>query len=200
MALGGPDGAPLLDPAWAWWESCGNLEVEAGVDWASMVDASAVVGLAAVLRELPFFAPGRLWLPIVVERFGTGYSDFIEELVGMGSHDRGVRFRRIASETNGVGSMPTEVLRRTMAETGTCLNVAGITTSLRSKEDQFGAVRLLLQEGRLVLPRHPSLLRQMQALEYGMLDGGSVRIRVPESKDHDDLCMALALAMSETVT
>lgn len=107
--------------------------------------------------------------------------DVIDRIVAMGGHDGGIRFRRIASETNGVGAMPTEQLRRLAAEARVCDNVEGMTTTLSTKEDGFGAVRLLLQEGRLVLPRHASLLRQLANLEHEHLDSGSMWISVPSS-------------------
>ena len=57
-------------------------------------------------------------------------------------------------------------------------------------------MKLLLQQGRLVLPRHPGLLRQLTALEFSITDSGSMRIAVPERSGHDDLVMALGQAMS----
>jgi hypothetical protein len=63
------------------------------------------------------------------------------------------------------------------------------------KQDGFGYVRLLLQQHRLRLPRHPALLKQLAALEYEQLESGLLRISVPEARGHDDLAMSLCLAV-----
>jgi hypothetical protein len=57
---------------------------------------------------------------------------------------------------------------------------------------------MLLSQGRLALPRHPRLLAQLSALEFEERDSGTVRIEVPERAGHDDLAMALCLAVAET--
>jgi hypothetical protein len=72
--------------------------------------------------------------------------------------------------------------------------VAGVHTDARSKETAFGTLKFLMQQGRLFLPRHPVLLRQLSALEYAERDGGTIHIAVPERAGHDDLAMALCLA------
>jgi hypothetical protein len=74
--------------------------------------------------------------------------------------------------------------------------VEAFHTTAQSKEDSFGLIKLLAQQRRLRLPRHPGLLSQLEALEYETSESGSVRIAVPDSRGHDDLAMALALAVS----
>ena len=103
---------------------------------------------------------------------------------------RGYRLLRIASETNGVGAMPTQSLARAVAGRG---SVVPVTTTSGTKEDGFGRGKMLLSTKRLCLPRHPRLLAQLAALEYEERDSGNVRIAVPERSGHDDLCMALCL-------
>jgi hypothetical protein len=73
--------------------------------------------------------------------------------------------------------------------------VEPVATTAKVKEDAFGFIKLLLQQQRLMLPRHPSLLRQLSALEFSMTEGGSMRIAVPERAGHDDVAMSLALAV-----
>lgn len=77
--------------------------------------------------------------------------------------------------------------------------MVGVHTSSTSKEDGFGAMKLLLQQEELVLPRHPELLRQWSSLEFEAMDSGSVRIAVPERAGHDDLAMGLMLALGQQV-
>ena len=166
----------------------------AGVDWGFARDSSAVVVLAeAGPDDLDgTWPPLTFWLPWIDEGIHTSYSDFVGRVVDVA---KGYRLRRIASETNGVGAMPTEELhRRLRFHHGT---VVPVTTTSTSKQDAFGAIKVLLSQGRLALPRHPALLSQLAALEFEETDTGNVRISVPERAGHDDLAMALALAVDE---
>ena len=74
--------------------------------------------------------------------------------------------------------------------------VVPVATTSRTKEQAFGELRVLMATGRLVLPRDPRLLRQLRALEFEQQPAGGLRIAVPESRGHDDLAMALALAVT----
>lgn len=198
LALGGPDGSPMFDPADCFWSSCGRLQATVGVDWGFAQDANAAVALAPVPWELPFNGPGRLWIPWLSERYRVSYEAFIEELVAAGSTG-GLEFGAVRAETNGVGMMPTQVLRRRLSESWTCQSIQGVTTTTTSKADAFGAIRMALQSESLVLPRHPELLKQLANLEYEQLDSGQLRIAVPERRGHDDLCMALSFAFLPSV-
>lgn len=201
VALGGVDGVPMVDPSYAYAPTASrHVELALGIDWGFAVDANAVVGVGQVPAEFPFAGPGRLWVPLVQEFFGMPYAEFIEHVIGLGSHEYGIRFSSITSEENGVGGMPSQVLRKRAAETGVCDAVVGLNTTTRSKEDLFGALKLLFGEQRLVLPRHVELLKQLGNLEYEQLDGGSVRIAVPERRGHDDLVMALSFTMASAMS
>jgi hypothetical protein len=136
-----------------------------------------------------------IWsVPFLLERFGGGYSAFIDELLVVASV---FRFVALASEANGVGAMPSEVLARRMIEAGHGDVVATVFTTSRSKELGFGFLKLLMQDDRLRLPVHPALLRQLAALEFETLESGLVRIAVPDRAGHDDLAMALCLAATQ---
>ena len=107
----------------------------------------------------------------------------------------GYRLTRIATETNGVGQMPSDELARQLRfRFG---KVVPVTTTAASKEDGFGAIKVMLGQGRLALPRHPALLAQLSSLEYEERDSGTLRIEVPPRSGHDDIEMALMLAVSE---
>ncbi|HUP70196.1 MAG TPA: hypothetical protein VM142_10330 [Acidimicrobiales bacterium] len=56
----------------------------------------------------------------------------------------------------------------------------------------FGRIKVLLQQGRLALPRHPALLSQLSALAFETREAGTPHISVPERAGHDDLAMACA--------
>lgn len=95
---------------------------------------------------------------------------------------------------NGVGGMPTQELTQRLRGRGLPGNVLGVHTDARLKENAGGTLKLWMQQGRLALPRHPALLRQLAALEFETTEAGTVRIAVPERAGHDDLVMALCLA------
>jgi hypothetical protein len=106
---------------------------------------------------------------------------------------RGYQMGRLASETNGVGAMPTEELKE--LGRGRIGRLIPVATTAATKEDGFGRIKVLIEQGRLVLPRHPALLSQLSALEYQERESGNVRIAVPGRAGHDDLAMALCLAI-----
>jgi hypothetical protein len=128
-------------------------------------------------------------VPYLEEQHGTPYASFIDRVADI---DAGYRFVRVTSELNGVGAMPSQVLTERLGS-----RVAGVHTTAESKENGFGCLKLLAQQGRLRLPRHPRLLGQLAALEFETLDSGSMRIAVPERAGHGDLGMGLCLAVSD---
>ena len=180
-------GYELVAPA-----AAGRMAAVGGIDWGFVRDSSALVLLAAADgQEWAAGWPARsFWLPWLTEAQGLAYGAFIARIVDAA---RGYRLSRLMSETNGVGAMPTQELSRLAA--GLVGRVVPVATSAESKEDGFGKIRLLLEQHRLALPRHPRLLGQLAALEFEERESGRVRIAVPERAGHDDLAMALCLAV-----
>lgn len=172
----------------------------AGVDWGFAHDANTLVVLGVLADDELNVAHGArpvFFLPWLEEHFRMPYSRFIDRVVEAADPTRGgFFFEMVASETNGVGQMPTEELRERLWNTRGRTWVEPVHTDARRKENAFGMVKLLLQQGRLVLPRHPALLRQLAALEFETAESGLTRIAVPERAGHDDLAMALAQAVS----
>jgi hypothetical protein len=167
----------------------GGVDAVAGVDWGFAHDANTLALLAKVGGRAEEFgvSPESFWIPHLSEQFRTTYSAWIDHIVEVVS---GFRLRRLLSEMNGVGAMPTQELAARLG-----WRVDGVHTDVRLKEDAFGRIKVLLQNERLVLPRHPSLLTQLHALEYEHTDTGAVKISVPERFGHDDVAMCLALAV-----
>jgi len=172
-----------------------RLRGVAGIDWGMRVDSSAVVVLSeASPGDLPEeWPPHTFWVPWIEEGVHVAYGTFLSRVVDVA---HGYRLRRIASECNGVGQMPTDELARMLRfRFG---KVVAVTTTATTKQDGFGRLKMLLSQGRLALPRHPGLLAQLAGLEFEERDSGTVRIAVPERAGHDDIAMALQLAVSET--
>ncbi|MHB8297977.1 MAG: terminase large subunit domain-containing protein [Dermatophilaceae bacterium] len=184
----------LVTPEAARLEGPRGLQVGGGVDWGMARDANAVA-LVGVLDDLGLGdGRWRLFVPWLEGRSGWPWSDFIDRLCELA-----VAFdvKVYASETNGVGAYPTDDLALRLWEKHRLqTQVAKVWTDARRKQSGFGMLKSLLQQGRLVLPRHPELLKQLRALEFEQLAGGGLRIAVPERAGHDDLAMALMQAVS----
>lgn len=167
----------------------GRVVDAVGFDWRFSRDASAVVGIGPAVADdgLPDHVDSALLY--VDEAFGTPYGAFIDR---QATRLEAFRLRRVVSELNGVGQMPTQTLERRLRG----CRVEGMSTTARGKEDGFGRLKMLLEQGRLALPRHPALLRQLNALTFETTEAGSTRISVPEREGHDDLAMAAYLAAS----
>ena len=128
--------------------------VVGGIDWGFARDSSALVLLAvAGDGDLPGAWPNRtFFVPWMTEGIGVPYGEFVRRVVDATAPGRYVT-SRLASECNGVGAMPTEEIRRLMA--GRPGVVVGVTTTSASKQESFGRLRLLLEQGRLALPSSP---------------------------------------------
>lgn len=161
----------------------------AGVDWGFAHDASTVVVLSPVgsNAERLHADPDGFWVPFLAEGFRVPYARWVDRVVDVAA---GFRLSRIVSEMNGVGAAPSQMLAERLG-----VRVEGVHTDARLKEDAFARVKVLLQNGQLVLPRHPALLAQLHGLEFESPDSGVLKIAVPERRGHDDLCMGLALAV-----
>jgi hypothetical protein len=163
-----------------------------GLDWGVSYDHSAAVAVyrlpCAHLNEpgppvfvgLPYAWPA-----------GTPLHSVVDAVVPVADN-----FDFVASEVNGVGSMPTqEVFRRARREfPRTRFTWAPITTTSASKTAGYAALLGLIERGRLVLPRHHGLLRQMAGLRFEQGERGFQRIEADDTAAHDDLCDALMLA------
>lgn len=169
----------------------GQINVVGGVDWGARHDANtlAVIGRAPQATD----DRGRLryrvmWLE---EHYALSYDLWIDRLVEVGCL---FPFVALAAETNGVGDYPTLQLSQQLALRGRPV-VVPVQTTAKLKQDGFGLVQLLMQQDRLELPAHPGLLRQLSALEFERTESGLMRIAVPDRVGHDDLAMALCLAV-----
>lgn len=166
-----------------------------GVDWGATQDANAVA-VIGVLRDgdlndgLGFDEPVFV-LAWAAEKFGS-MNAWARELAEVADPEAGgFDFRYLASEANGCGTGPTELLQEEVGKRDVSRwRVKPVWTTNQRKQAGFGVMKLLLQQHRLVLPREPWLRRQLENLEYETSESGTVMISVPESKGHDDVAMA----------
>jgi hypothetical protein len=178
----------------------GQLAI-AGLDWGATHDASAIVVVGAVHQwglnpDLPRDEP--LYAVTWAQEHHGSMNKWAREVAVMADpRAGGYELRCIASESNGVGTGPTEVLQETLAERGLSRwRCQPVWTTAQRKQAGFGILKLLLQGNRLVLPADPLLRRQLEALEYETSEAGTVRIEVPATKGHDDVAMAACQAAS----
>ncbi|MEJ7772547.1 MAG: hypothetical protein WKF51_11650, partial [Geodermatophilaceae bacterium] len=129
-----------------------------------------------------------VWLE---EHFALPYDAWIDRLVYLAGR---FQFASLASEVLGVGDYPTTSLDRRLYEAGLGGVVIPVATTAKLKENGFGLIALLIQQGRLELPPHPGLLRRLAGLEIERGETGSSRIAVPDRVGHDDLAMGLCFA------
>ncbi|QMU22884.1 terminase large subunit domain-containing protein [Gordonia rubripertincta] len=190
----------LVDPMTA----RGDYRVVGGLDWGMAHDANAVVYLAASgdvdLNAAKHRSEPVFWIPAIEQHFRMEYATFIDRLI---DHAKRMNVQRFISETNGVGQMPTQVLKQRMNDLpspGGLHHVNAVATTIHRKNAGFSRMKVLLQSGRLVLPNHPDLLRQLHALTYEQTEIGTLKISVPENIGHDDLAMALMQAVSTIQT
>lgn len=168
-----------------------------GVDWGQARDASTLV---AVVTDGPATEarPDRRSVYRVVLARSWDRQPYHQVIADMVEVAGSVEFWALVSETNGVGAMPSEELRRAMVGAGRGDPVWPVVTTNKSKADGFGLVRMLLQQRRLLIPAEAvGLLRELRALRFEQLPAGGVRISVPENVGHDDLAVGLCLAAQQ---
>lgn len=168
----------------------------AGVDWGVKQDANALTLLGLLHGEMCQDRRWRIFVPWMIAQYGWQWSDFIGYI--QRTSERYQTFV-LASEVNGVGSFPTTSLKQKLHVRGNSW-VSEIWTDARRKQSGFSKIKGLMQEQRLVLPRHPELLRQLRSLEFEISTAGTMKIAVPETAGHDDLAMSLLQAVSSVKT
>lgn len=163
------------------------------VDYGVSYDASAAaliyrLPVAALNPELDrpvFTVLPHLW-PVK-----TPLGQVVDDVV-----DLGVDPAFIATETNGVGAMPSQELLSRMRRSGAQRQWAMIATSSATKTAGYGCLLGLLERGQMVLPRHPQLLRQLAGLKFEQGERGFTRINADSPATHDDAADSLgALGM-----
>ncbi len=200
----------------------GPARVIAGVDWGQTTDRSALVAVARLAvpdRRVFGVCCAHRWpagapLPDVVEEIGASPAHFdsiVAETNGLGGPCAQMLWRRIAERPleDGGGSRRRFVVieegfdpfadplrsapRPRSRPPGFVTRKVAFTTTAASKAVAFSALRLLLEQGRLVLPAGAEdLARELLMLRVDLAPAGGERIEA--SSGHDDLAMALALS------
>lgn len=172
-----------------------------GIDWGFKRDAN-VLTLLSVLDDGTENSAKHddqyvFYIPHLEAHHQMNSNVFIDRIVTAAKH---YEIYNLVSEENGIGQFPTDTLKQEIRKNRYALRrwtgVSGVATTQHRKMNGFGALKVLLQQGRIVLPAHPELLKQLNSLHYEQSDNGLMRINVPESLGHDDYAMALMQAVS----
>jgi len=169
----------------------GLVNVVGGVDWGARHDANTLAVISRAPEPVDERGRARYRVMWLEEHFGLSYDGWIDRLVEVGCR---FPFAALAAETNGVGDYPSTMLAQRLGWHGRFV-VVPVQTTARLKENGYGLLQLLMQQDRIELPAHPGLLRQLAALEIERTESGASRIAVPDRVGHDDLAMALCLAV-----
>ncbi len=166
------------------------------LDWGVSFDRSA----AAILYRLPVAALNPHLEPrprFVVLPHIWPAGELLGNVVGDIARSN-VYWSYVATETNGVGAMPSQELsaqvRRSWPAGLSCTWYFTSTTAAK-KTAGYGTVLGLLEQNQLVLPRHPDLLRQLAGLRFEQGERGFTRIEAENRVVHDDVADALMLGM-----
>lgn len=104
--------------------------------------------------------------------------------------------KKLAIDSTGIGLAPSEALAKRFPG-----QVVPVTFTAAIKEDLASTLRLALEEGRLLLPHSPELLRDLASLRRIAQAGGGFRYDASDKGgSHADRAWALALAVRAAMT
>lgn len=187
--------ADLELPTWLT-EPCGPARPILGLDIGVSFDRSSGVvilrlpGLGRLNRDLDG-RPRFVVLPHIWPQ-ATPLSQVVDDVIASPAP-----FEYLSIETSGVGAMPAQEIERKGRAAWKGRGPRRwnmVATTAAKKTCGYSAILGLLEQGRLVLPRHPDLLRQLAGLRFEQGARGFMRIEAEDAVTHDDVADALMLA------
>ncbi len=159
-----------------------SVPTVAGLDWGRYQDYTAL----AILRE----AKGKMQAVHVERLPTTSWQIQIERLLQ--------RFgewwvRAVCCDATGIGDPLGESLQTHLSERRLRVRVELVHFTASSKRMLIESLVLAMERGRITIPPHPDLLRELHAFSASHTASGHVRLQARGS-EHDDLVIALALA------
>ena len=165
-------------------------QVWGGVDWAARGRDDTVVMFVSqlYLGDLQDGIEGEVLIIPYYEAFRkTNYTTVIERIIEL---NKKFRIQKLISEMNGIGDMPTQTLERGG------VSVEGLFTNSQNKINGYGKMKILMQAGKLLIPREPELIKQLTTLRYTLSESGaSMSIAHSRQYPKDDYCDALMFAL-----
>ncbi len=165
-------------------------QVWGGVDWAARGRDDTVVMFVSQLHlgDLQDGIEGEVLIIPYYEAFRkTNYTTVIERIIEL---NKKFSIQKLISEMNGIGDMPTQTLERGG------VSVEGLFTNSQNKINGYGKMKILMQAGKLLIPREPELIKQLTNLRYTLSESGaSMSIAHSRQYPKDDYCDALMFAL-----
>jgi len=163
-----------------------RAEYVLGVDFARMGEDETVF---VIIERMP--GDDVLYVVYVKETKHQLLTDAIGRVVYLHNRIKAVNyegFKKIYLDETGLGAGPTDTLKEQLGWI-----VEGVTFTLKSKQDMYSNLKMLMETGKLKLPNHKKLLFQLSDLRYELSSRGDMKIHHSE-RGHDDFADALALA------
>lgn len=119
-------------------------------------------------------------------------------------HNR-FKFQKIICDSTGLGAGVSDVLSRDLNPPKTLKQdtyktphdsvdiVIGVTFTQKNKMDIFSNLKLLMEQGKLLIPNHKKLIFQLKDFRYETTESGNLKLHHGEG-NRDDFCDALACA------
>jgi hypothetical protein len=190
-----------------------------GVDLGQRVDRSAIAVVERMETAIEGFDFARWtktvehlpdeWVVRRLERIPLGmpYTEMVERLRKVAEHPKLRGNSWMAVDATGVGAPVVDMLRAAELECHLMpvILTGGIEASYDGRQwrvpkiDLLARMRTLIEQGRLKvvdkLRERPALMRELLSVRGKQARGGGVRVGADGYGEHDDLAMAVALAV-----
>ncbi len=190
-----------------------------GVDLGQRVDRSAIAVVERMETAVEGFDYARWtktverlpdeWVVRRLERIPLGmpYTELVERLKKLAEHPKLRGNSWMTVDATGVGAPVVDMLRATELECHLMpvILTSGIEANYDGRQwrvpkiDLLARMRMLLEQGRLKvvekLRERPALTRELLSVRGRKSRGGGVRLGADGYGEHDDLAMAVALAV-----
>lgn len=132
----------------------------------------------------------------IKELHGLPVDEVIEEIFAL---HKVFHFNKIYTDETGLGAGVTDVLRQRLGERNKAKFatsakqydyqdiVVGVTFTIKSKVDIFSNLRVLMEQGRLIIPNNKKLVYQLKDFRYERTESGNMKLHHSDG-GHDDFC------------
>lgn len=155
----------------------------AGVDWGRYRDFTALV----VLRE----SGGRLQAVHVERLPSAAWQVQIERLI---QRLETWWIRAVCCDATGMGDPLVEMFQQRINDNRMGTRVDPVTFTASTKRMMVDSLVLAMEQGRVAIPPHPGLLRELHAFTASRTASGNICLQA-QGSEHDDMVIALALAV-----
>jgi phage FluMu gp28-like protein len=157
----------------------------AGLDWGRYRDFTALVVLRQADKQLH---------AVHVERLpSAGWQTQIERLAHRFSE---WWVHAVCCDATGIGDPLAEMLQQRLSDARAGVRLEPVVFNAPTKRMMIESLALAMEQRRVKIPPHPDLLRELHAFTASRTATGHIRLQA-QGNEHDDLVIALALAVHE---